>query len=62
MVGEAFNYTIPAGGMGGEPVKAVLLKRYFDIDYDDTIASLVMVKTINLIALIGFLSIGFALM
>ena len=62
MVGEAFNYTIPAGGMGGEPVKAVLLKRYFDIDYDDAIASLVMVKTINLIALIGFLSIGFGLM
>jgi uncharacterized protein (TIRG00374 family) len=62
IVGEAFNYTIPAGGMGGEPVKAVLLKRYFGIDYDDAIASLVMVKTINLIALIAFLSIGFALM
>ncbi|NKB20682.1 MAG: flippase-like domain-containing protein [Alphaproteobacteria bacterium] len=62
IVGEAFNYTIPAGGMGGEPVKAVLLKRYFGIDYDGAIASLVMVKTINLIALIAFLSIGFALM
>jgi len=62
MVGEAFNYTIPAGGMGGESVKAVLLKRYFGIDYDDAIASLVMVKTINLIALVAFLSIGFALM
>ncbi len=62
LIGEAFNYTIPAGGMGGEPVKAVLLKRYFAIDYDEAIASLVMVKTINLIALICFLSVGFALM
>lgn len=62
MVGEAFNYTIPAGGMGGEPVKATLLKRHFRINYDETIASLVMVKTINLVALIAFLSIGFALM
>ena len=62
LIGEAFNYTIPAGGMGGEPVKAVLLKRYFGIDYDEAIASLVMVKTINLIALICFLSVGFALM
>ncbi|MBK17850.1 MAG: hypothetical protein CMM52_03295 [Rhodospirillaceae bacterium] len=62
MIGEAFNYTLPAGGMGGEPVKAVLLKRYFRIDYDAAIASLILIKTVNLIALIAFLSVGFGLM
>ncbi len=62
MVGEAFNYVIPAGGMGGEPVKAVLLKKYYGIGYRQGTASLVLGKTVNMIALVTFLAGGFALM
>ena len=50
MVGEAFNNTLPAGGMGGEPVKAVLLNRHFHVAYAEGTASLFASKTVNLIA------------
>lgn len=62
MVGEAFNTVMPAGGFGGEPVKAVLLKRHHAVDYRDGTTSLILARTINLIALIGFMSIGLILM
>lgn len=58
MVGEAFNVATPLGTMGGEPVKAALLKNALNIPYNQGIASLVMAKTINLIALIYYLGIG----
>jgi uncharacterized protein (TIRG00374 family) len=62
LVGEAFNAVIPAGGMGGEPVKAVLLKKHYGIDYRAAIASVILAKTVNMGALIVFLGIGFFLM
>lgn len=62
MIGEAFNNTLPAGGLGGEPVKAVLLKRYFGLPYTTGTASLFVSKTVNMISLVGFLSVGFLLM
>lgn len=62
MIGEAFNNTLPAGGVGGEPVKAVLLKQHYDVAYDDGTASLFLAKTVNMISLIGFLAVGFVLM
>lgn len=62
LVGEAFNAVMPAGGMGGEPVKAALMKTHYGLDYKTTIASIVLTKTVNMIALIGFLGVGFALM
>ncbi|KAF0137331.1 MAG: Uncharacterized protein FD153_1705 [Rhodospirillaceae bacterium] len=61
MVGEAFNMVLPAGGMGGEPVKAILMKSRHGLDYRDSIASLILARTINLIALVFFLGIGFGL-
>ena len=62
MVGEAFNTVMPGGGMGGEPVKAVLLKKHYGIDYKEGTASLILAKTINMMALVVFLTVGFALM
>ena len=62
MIGEAFNNTLPAGGVGGEPVKAVLLNRHFNIDYASGTASLFASKTVNMIALILFLSMGLVFM
>ncbi|HEX9791760.1 MAG TPA: MMPL family transporter, partial [Kiloniellales bacterium] len=39
MVGEALNLVIPAGSLGGEPVKAFLLKRFYGIVYRESGAS-----------------------
>ena len=62
MVGEAFNAVMPAGGMGGEPVKALMIKKHYGIDYPEGTVSLILAKTINLIALMMFLIGGFVLM
>ena len=62
IVGEAFNNTIPAGGVGGEPVKAILLKAKLGIGYRDGAVSLVLAKTINMLALSLFLILGFLIM
>ena len=62
LVGEAFNYVLPAGGMGGEPVKAVMLKRRSGMDYQEITASLFAAKTTNVITLVLFLLGGFLLM
>ena len=59
LAGEAFNNITPLAGMGGEVVKAVLLKKYYGIAYGDGIASLILAKTINVLALLIFLAIGF---
>lgn len=61
MVGEAFNIATPLGTIGGEPIKAALLKNLLGVTYDKGIASLVMAKTINLIALVAYLIIGYGL-
>ena len=41
IVGEAFNNTIPAGGLAGEPVKAILLNSEYDIKYSDAFVDIV---------------------
>ncbi len=61
MVGEAWNMVLPAGGMGGEPLKAVLMKRRYELPYRESIASLILARTVNLIALVFFLAVGFVL-
>ncbi len=58
MVGAAVNRLTPFVGLGGEPVKAVLLKKVHGLDYAEGVASLVVAKTANLIALVIFLAGG----
>ena len=62
LVGESFNAVMPAAGMGGEPIKAALLKSHYGIGYGEATASIILARTINLIALILFLVVGFAFM
>jgi len=62
MVGEAFNLVIPVGSMGGEPVKAFLLKRFHDIGYHEGGASLIIARTVNILSLVTFAAVGFAFM
>lgn len=62
MVGEAFNVLTPMASMGGEPVKVVLLKKYYGVPYADASASVLLAKTTNLISLVFFLAGGLVLM
>ena len=62
LVGEAFNAIIPAASLGGEPVKALLLKKRHGVGYGEATASLVMAKTTTLIALIVFSALGLSLL
>ena len=56
IIGEAFNYILFQ--IGGEPIKAFLLKNNFGIKYKTSIGSLILAKTIILFALIIFCFIG----
>ncbi|MGQ0676261.1 MAG: lysylphosphatidylglycerol synthase transmembrane domain-containing protein [Rhodospirillales bacterium] len=62
LIGEAVNNATPLGSVGGEPVKALLLRRYFGIALRDGAASLVLTKTCVMVGLVLFLTAGFALM
>lgn len=55
--GEAINILTPTAYIGGEPVKAYILKRY-NVPLQDGLASVVIGKTLMTIAQIFFLMIG----
>ncbi len=60
-VGSAVSKITPVVGAAGEPVKAMMLKRLYGIPYGEGIASLVLAKTANMLALVVFVAIGVAL-
>lgn len=62
MTGEALNNVTPLGAMGGEPVKAMLLKSRYGVSYRESGASLILAKTAILIALVFFLALGFVVL
>lgn len=57
VAGEAVNNTTPTGYMGGEPVKALLLKRY-GVSIPESLASLVVAKTTLTLSQILFVLFG----
>ena len=61
-IGEAFNAITPFGTMGGEPVKAQLLKDHHQLTFKQGLASQVVARTTLLVALIVFLLPGTALL
>ncbi|MEN9728068.1 MAG: hypothetical protein RL434_2434 [Pseudomonadota bacterium] len=62
LIGEAYNNALPLASVGGEPVKAKLLRDHLGIDYTQSGVAFLVAKTANLIALVIFLAIGFAFM
>ena len=62
MYGDALNKVIPLASFGGEPVKAILLKRHLDVGYREGAASLVLFHTVSSVALGLFLLIGYLFM
>jgi putative membrane protein len=57
MAGEAINYITPFAYLGGEPLKAYLLKKY-GIPMVDGLASIVVAKTMMVIAQVLFVVVG----
>ncbi len=62
MVGETFNMFTPMGGIGGEPVKAVLLQRHYGVGLHEGTASVILATTVITLSLLPFLLAGFLLM
>lgn len=58
MVGEAMNVVMPFGSLGGEPVKAWLLKRHYAVGYREAAATLVLMQTLLALAEALFVAIG----
>lgn len=58
MIGEAYNNITPTASMGGEPIKAWLLKSNWGIPLRDSGASLVIAKTTSMFSLVLFVGIG----
>ena len=61
MVGSFFEIVTPLASLGGEPVKAIVLHRYYDTRYQDATTSLVLARMTDLVAQIVFITAGFAL-
>jgi hypothetical protein len=59
LAGESVNLITAVGGMGGEPVKAWLVRR--DVSYQDSVPSIIVAKTTIVIAQAIFLLIGIVL-
>jgi len=62
LVGEAVNILAPFGSLGGEPVKAMILKRKFDVPYSESTAAIVLAQTTNSLAQVPFTIIGVILL
>ena len=62
LIGEAFNNILPSASVGGEPVKAVILKSSYQVSYRESGASLLIARTVNMLSLVLFLGIGFLLL
>ena len=60
LVGEALNSVTPTAYLGGEPVKAYLLRR-FDVPLGEAATSVILAKTALTIAQIAFVVLGAAL-
>jgi uncharacterized membrane protein YbhN (UPF0104 family) len=58
MVGEAMNVVMPFGSLGGEPVKAWLLKRHYHVAYREAAATLVLMQTLLALAEALFVAVG----
>ena len=62
MVGEAYNNITPTASLGGEPVKAWLLKSNWGVPLRDVGASLVISKTTKMFAMVLFVALGVAML
>jgi len=58
MVGEAYNNITPAASLGGEPLKAWLLKANWHVPLTDSSVALIVSKTTSMFTLVLFVALG----
>ena len=58
MIGDAYNNVTPTAALGGEPIKAWLMKRRYGVAWRDTGTGIVIARTSTMFALIVFVAIG----
>ena len=61
MFGSAMEMVTPLAGLGGEPIKAMVLKRHYGIPYGEATASLVLTRVTDTTAQILFIALGLVL-
>ena len=61
MVGEAYNHILPAASLGGEPLKAWILKKDYNVSYVDSTSALIISKTVSMLSLLILISFAFFL-
>jgi len=61
MIGEAYNNITPMASMGGEPIKAWLLKTNYAVPLRDSGASLILAKTASMFSLVLFASVALSI-
>ncbi|MFH0772035.1 MAG: flippase-like domain-containing protein [Candidatus Omnitrophota bacterium] len=59
--GEALNYTTPTAYLGGEPVKAIILKKRYGVNIAEGFSSVVIAKTTLFLSKVVFLLMGITL-
>src|SRR3989338_1870132 len=59
--GEALNYTTPTAYIGGEPVKALVLRKRYGVNIIDGLSSVVIAKTSLFLSKVVFLLMGVVL-
>ncbi|MCZ6771225.1 MAG: flippase-like domain-containing protein [Proteobacteria bacterium] len=62
MIGEAYNNITPTASLGGEPIKAWLLKVNWGVPLRESGASLVIAKTTSMFSLVIFVAVGVFMM
>ncbi len=62
MYGDALNKVLPLASFGGEPVKALLVKRHLEVGYREITASLILFHTVSTIGLVAFSLVGLVLL
>lgn len=61
MFGAALEKVTPFAGLGGEPIKAVVLKKHHGVPYGEGTASLVLTRMSDVVALALFITMGLCL-
>ncbi len=62
MAGEALNVVTPGAPFGGEPLKAILLKNRYQVPYQETVSSQILIQSILVATQVGFVFVGFGIM
>jgi len=62
LVSEAMNLVVPAGGFGGEPLKATLLKRHYRVSFHNSSIGIVLARITGLLAQLLFVALALPIM